>query len=145
MASSASYSEVKEGRASSPLTREFLAPKADAGVLGHYVGVWGCLELVHLLGWLMGEHGALCGPSVTMKSHAYPLSLFSHPLTSFILGWSPRFHRETPSAPTPHPQVSLNLHLIWADLTGLTPFLPPACSSSPLCPVLLHPSVFDHR
>ena len=103
MASSASYSEVKEGRASSPLTREFLAPKADAGVLGHYVGVWGCLELVHLLGWLMGEHGALCGPSVTMKSHAYPLSLFSHPLTSFILGWSPRFHRETPSAPNPSP------------------------------------------
>lgn len=100
VASSASYSEAKEGRASSPLTHEFPAPKAEAGVLGHQVGVWGCLELVHLLGWLMGEHGALCGPSVTMKSHAYPLSLFpTHSLLSFwdgLLVFTEKLHRPPP-------------------------------------------------
>lgn len=105
------------------------------------MGVWGCLELIHLPGWLMGDHGASCGPSVAMKNHTYPLSLFSHPLTSFILGWSPCLHRETPSAPLATGLVvSLILHRVWAHLTGLTPFLSPDCSASPLCPVpFIHP------
>ena len=84
------------------------------------MGVWGYLELIHLPGWLMGEHGASCGPSVAMKNHAYPLSLFSHPLTCFILGWSPCLHKETPSATGL--SVSLILHLVWAHLTGSPPF-----------------------
>ena len=106
--SSASCSEVKEGRASSPLAHEFPAPKAEAGVLG---ALGGCLGVPGAcpLSWLVdGWARCLVWPKrYHEKSRLPPFTLF--PSTRFFHpGMVSLFSQRNSISPRPLPTGLFN-------------------------------------